>query len=60
MGKPWTANQPTVQGDSGLLDYFNKLIGCRREIDGRISDRFGLERNITRQLEKFMNVSDVL
>mgnify|MGYP000463189254 FL=1 len=39
-----------------MLDYFNGLIGCKREIDGRISDRFGLERNITRQLDRFMNV----
>ena len=45
-----------AQGDSAMLDYFNGLIGSGREIDGRISDRFGLERNITRQLDRFMNV----
>ncbi|KAK8791743.1 hypothetical protein WA588_002052 [Blastocystis sp. NMH] len=56
IGKPYTANQPTVQGDSAMVDYFNKLLGTQREIDGRISDRFGLERNITRQLDRFMNV----
>jgi singapore isolate B (sub-type 7) whole genome shotgun sequence assembly, scaffold_2 len=56
IGKSYTANQPTVQGDSAMVDYFNKLLGTQREIDGRISDRFGLERNITRQLDRFMNV----
>ena len=56
IGKPYTDKQPTVQGDTAMLDYFNGLIGCKREIDGRISDRFGLERNITRQLDRFMNV----
>lgn len=55
-GKTYTDAQPTVQGDSAMLDYFNGLIGCRREVDGRISDRFGLEKNITRQLDRFMNV----
>ncbi|KAK8791293.1 hypothetical protein WA171_002240 [Blastocystis sp. BT1] len=55
IGKPYTDKQPTVQGDTAMLDYFNGLIGCKREIDGRISDRFGLERNITRQLDRFMN-----
>ena len=55
-GKTYTDKQPTVQGDSAMLDYFNDLIGSSREIDGRIRDRFGLERNITRQLDRFMNV----
>lgn len=55
-GKTYTDMQPTVQGDTAMLDYFNGLIGSSREIDGRISDRYGMERNITRQLDRFMNV----
>lgn len=39
-----------------MLDYFNGLIGSGREIDGKIKDRFGLEKNITKQLDRFMNV----
>ncbi|CBK22566.2 uncharacterized protein [Blastocystis hominis] len=54
-GKTYTDVQPTVQGDTAMLDYFNGLIGSGREIDGKIKDRFGLERNITRQLDRFMN-----
>lgn len=26
-GKTYTNNQPTVQGDSAMLDYFNGLLG---------------------------------
>lgn len=55
-GKTYTDVQPTVQGDSAMLDYFNGLIGSGREIDGKIKDRFGLEKNITKQLDRFMNV----
>lgn len=55
-GKTYTDVQPTVQGDTAMLDYFNGLIGSGREIDGKIKDRFGLEKNITRQLDRFMNV----
>lgn len=55
-GKTYMDVQPTVQGDSAMLDYFNGLIGSGREIDGKIKDRFGLEKNITKQLDRFMNV----
>ena len=39
------------------IDEESYFIGSGREIDGRIRDRFGLEKNITRQLDRFMNVS---
>lgn len=49
------AEQPSVQGDSGLLTYFNELFGLDREMDGSITDRLGLNKNITRKLDSFMN-----